>query len=263
MGSVGAVLKLIRPYTTLLAFLSIFIPVLSRTRNLIESATLAAPLLFVSMCTFLINDLDDVEKDRINHPERPLPRGEISPGFVVVLYYICLAGALFTVRFGVNDRQLIFLYFGLITLAVSYNYVVEYLPSIKAAYVAAVSTLPVLIVATLFPHERRLFCTAAAFFAFNWGRELRKDVLDRPGDTPSALHKVSSTLVARSAFALQAIALVLLTVQTDHVIDLVMSALIDVLSITAFVWWFYCDRRVGATTLMKAAMYFGLYFLMW
>lgn len=261
MGSLSATIRLARPHTTLLAFLTIFVPVFVHTRDATASLTLAAPLLFVSMCTFLLNDLNDVEKDRINHPYRPLPRGEITPVLVVIIYYICLALALFSIRFGVRHAPTAFLYYVLLILAVNYSYIVEYIAAIKAPYVAAVSTLPILIVAAHYPRRRELYLTAAAFFAFNLGRELCRDVIDRPGDGASPVHKFDPVPVARAGFSLQLAALLLIVVQVESLRDLAVLVTMVMVLAAAYVWWFKRDQPFAATEISKVAMYLGLNFL--
>jgi geranylgeranylglycerol-phosphate geranylgeranyltransferase len=261
VGTLSATIKLARPHTTLLAFLTIFAPVFAQTRDATASLTVAAPLLFVSMCTFLLNDLDDVEKDRINHPYRPLPRGEITPTLVVIIYYFCLAVALFSIRFGVKNTRAAFLYYVLLILAVNYSYIVEYLAVIKAPYVAGVSTLPILIVAALYPHRQELYLTSAAFFIFNLGRELCRDVMDRAGDIPSPIHNVDPVRVARSGFSLQAAALLLVVVQVESLRDLAICMTMVILLGAAYIWWFDRQRPFAATEMSKVAMYLGLNFL--
>ena len=169
MRLLRATVQILRLDMSLLAFLSIFVPVLVRTNDLRESVRKAAPLLFIGMCTFIINDLDDIEKDRTNHPSRPLPSGQIQPVFVAVLYFMCLAGALLTTLFCITGEYVVFLYYLVLTLCISYSYVVEYLPAFKALYVAGASAIPVLIVIAYYPNETTLYLVAAANFSFMLG----------------------------------------------------------------------------------------------
>lgn len=262
MHLIKSVLRLLRPYSSLLAFLSILIPLYVRTNDFVLSAARAAPLLFVSMCTYLSNDLDDIEKDKVNHPDRPLPSGSLAPPFVAILYYIWLALALFTIRHFIVSVHISFLYYLLLLLCISYNYVVEYLPGLKAIYVAAASSIPVLILVAYYPNETALYRIAIALFAFMLGRELCKDLLDRAGDPVSFLHRIPATRMAQLAFSAQAVGLALLIpriVDIYHFIDLVsMSALLAL----SYSFWFRLERRVAATTLMKLSIFLGLYFLL-
>jgi geranylgeranylglycerol-phosphate geranylgeranyltransferase len=214
------------------------------------------------MCTFITNDLDDIEKDKVNHPDRPLPSGNLAPTFVAVFYYFCLAMALFTTRHFVVATHVAFLYYLLLILCISYHYIVEYLPTIKAIYVAAASSVPLLILVAHYPNETALYWIAVALFAVMLGREMCKDLLDRAGDPVSFLHRIPEAVMATLAFALQALGLALLTPLVNdlkHFIGLVtMTAL---LALSGFLW-FHLQRRVAATGLMKLVIFLGLYFLL-
>lgn len=256
------VLRLVRPYSSLLAFLSILIPVFVRTADIALSLTRAAPLLFVSMCTFLSNDLDDIEKDKINHPDRPLPGGHLTPAFVTILYYICLALALFTTRHLAISSHISFLYYLLLILCISYHYVVEYLPGFKPIYVAAASSIPVIILVAYYPNETALYRVAIALFAFMLGREVCKDLLDRAGDPVSFLHRIPVTRMAMFAFSSQAIGLILLTPQVVDAYRFIDLASMTTLLAAAYYFWFHLERRVVAIALMKLSIFLGLYFLL-
>jgi geranylgeranylglycerol-phosphate geranylgeranyltransferase len=258
----NAVLQMARPYSSLLTFLSILVPVWARTDDLSLSLREAAPLLFVSICTFLINDLDDIEKDKINHPERPLPSGYVSPVFVAILYYTCLALALFTTRFCIDSSSAAFLYYLLLTMCISYGYVVEYLPGVKALYVAAASSIPVLILVAYFPNDIKLYRVAVALFSFMLGRELCKDLLDRPGDPISFLHNIEPQRIATFAFAAQGAGLILLSLRIVARFAIVDLLLMIALLVLSYLCWFTFGRQRSATALMKVVIFLGLYFLL-
>src|SRR5688572_25750894 len=99
----------------------------TRTQDVGKSFVTATPLLFISMCTFIANDLNDRERDEINHPERPLPSGHVTPAFAATLYFGSLAAALFATRYWVRE-DIAFWYYLLIALSVSYGHVVDALP---------------------------------------------------------------------------------------------------------------------------------------
>ena len=119
MQTLRAILRLTRLDSSLLAFLAIFLPFLVRTKNLSISFGKAIPLLFIFVCTFIANDLDDVERDKVNHPDRPLPAGHLTPALATVLYFTSLASALFSTRYYVPPG-IAFLYYALISLTISY-----------------------------------------------------------------------------------------------------------------------------------------------
>lgn len=256
-----AILQLIRLETSLLGFLAIFLPLLARTQDPALSLGRAMPLLFICICTFIANDLDDIERDRVNHPDRPLPAGHFSPAFAVILYFTSLALALFLTRYfippGIN-----FLYYALISLSISYDYIVEYLPSLKAPYVAVTASIPVLIVAASYPDEIKLYIVAGSLFFLTIGREMCMDIKDRGGDVVSFMHRFKPTPLAIAAFSLQTIGLFLLVVLIRKPEDFVDLIIMTFLLALAGVFWFKLASYKPALILMKIQLFVGLYFLL-
>jgi geranylgeranylglycerol-phosphate geranylgeranyltransferase len=255
-----AILKLTRVGTSLLGFFAIFIPLLARNNDLFLSFRRAVPLLFISVCTFITNDLDDIERDRINHPERPLPAGHFSPAFAVILYFSFLGLALFSTKYYI-PRGIDFFYYGSLSLAISYGYIVEYLPVFKAPYVAIASAVPIFIVANFYPNETRLYIAAGSVFLLTLGREICKDINDRVGDPVSFMHRFKPIPLAKIAFSLQLTGLFLLAIvieKTGDIIDLLAMLILLVLS---GIYWFKFESYKLALIFMKIQLFVGLYFL--
>jgi 4-hydroxybenzoate polyprenyltransferase len=83
-----AIARLTRLSSSLLSALAVFVAFLARTENFRLSLGNATPLLFIGMCTFIANDLEDLEKDRLIHPERPLPARNLTIEFAAILYFV-------------------------------------------------------------------------------------------------------------------------------------------------------------------------------
>jgi geranylgeranylglycerol-phosphate geranylgeranyltransferase len=88
-----AIIKLIRPINFLITFISVivaaFICLLDKSPGMnVFVAALAASLVMAS--GNIINDIFDIEMDKINRPWRPLPSGKISNKKALVLYFIFL-----------------------------------------------------------------------------------------------------------------------------------------------------------------------------
>jgi len=213
------------------------------------------------MCTFVANDLDDLERDRVNHPQRPLPSSRVTPPVAAVLYFGCLGASLFTTRHFV-DTRIAFWYYALTTLAISYRYVVEALSGLKAPYVATLIAVPVLIVAASYPDDKRLSAVAGSVFLFAIGRELCMDVLDRAGDARSFMHRFRAHDLSIVAFAFQTSGLAFLLVSNvRRTLDVATVTLMAVVLLTAAYYWFSASRHRVAVQLMKVEFFLGLYFL--
>src|SRR6185312_1248229 len=121
MRFVRSLLKLTRLDSSLLVALTIFIPVFARTKDLLPSLSKSIPLLFIGICTFVSNDLDDFDKDLINHPDRPLLSGHIKPPLAAGIYFLFLALTLFTTKLYIQSGTA-FWYYLFLALSISYGY---------------------------------------------------------------------------------------------------------------------------------------------
>ena len=257
---IRALVRLTRIDSSLLGFLAIYLPLLVRTNDLAFSLERAIPLLFICVCTFVANDLDDVESDKVNHPDRPLPSHQLTTTIAVVLYFTFLGLALFSTRYFVGPRTA-FWYYALIAISISYGYIVEYLPSLKAPYVAIASSTPVLIVMSFYPDETRLYIVAGSVFLLTLGRELCMNIKDRAGDAISFMSTLKPGPLASSAFSLQTFGLIFLATQSRSLGEAVsLLAMIFLLALSA-VCWFKLARYRTAIILMKLQFFAGLYFL--
>lgn len=255
-----AVLRLVRLGSSLSPFLAILVPLFLRTNNLGLSLGRATPILFICFCTFIANALDDIEKDRVNHPERPLPAQELTPAIAVTLYFIALFLALFLARHYVPER-LAFWYYGLIAISISYGYIVDFCPVLKVPYVAAtVSALPLMMTAW-FPTETRLYFVVAAVFLFTAGKEICMDIRDRQGDPVSYMHRFKPAPLAIVAFTLEGLGLLVLMAQSRRTGDVIDSIVMTALLLLAITYWFKVANYRRAIFLMRLQFLLGIYFL--
>lgn len=260
MQTASALLRLTRPASTILACLSVLLPVAARTGSMPYSVTVAVPMLFIAMCTFILNDIDDIETDKVNHPERPLPSGRLLLRFVTATYFACLALALFLTKAFVPGRAS-YLYYTLLILSINYKYAAEHFPNLKAIYVAGASIFPILVTVSLV-QSFHLYLIGASTFFFILGRELLLDYIDRAGDPASFVSSLSKRSLTLLAFGMQASGLALLLPFALDVLDILAVCLIAALSLWSFLVWVKDSESERATGIMKVQMYGGLYFLL-
>lgn len=259
MQTVRALVEIVRLDSALLGWLSIFVPLFSRTGDLGHSAGQAVPVFLICISTFIANDLDDVSRDAINHPTRPLPSGRVSPELATVVFFGSLVAALFSTKHLI-DVRLSFWYYGLTVASVTYGYVVDSLPPLKVLYVAACAAVPVVIVSRVFPDEGDLLIVALALFLATAGREACMDIRDRLGDNPSVMHRLNAHRVAAVALAAQFLALIMLA--TICSTPLQVGALAAMAATLGAAAWCWCrGRRRTAIALMKTQIALGLAFL--
>ncbi|MFX1489368.1 MAG: geranylgeranylglycerol-phosphate geranylgeranyltransferase [Promethearchaeota archaeon] len=94
-------IEILRPVNDLMGSLTVIIGILN-TRNEINLVTLIINLVlgiltyfFIAGSGMVINDYYDVEIDKINRPERPIPRGSITLKQAKVLWIVCIIIGMF------------------------------------------------------------------------------------------------------------------------------------------------------------------------
>lgn len=207
-------LKLTRLQNNIIAALSVFV-----------GAAVSSPVEFwwkvglASFSAFLIsaggnciNDVFDVEIDRINKPYRPLVRGEISLSsavwFSVVLFSLGILLSLFIkpicLQVAVLASLLLVAYSGLLKKRLLWG-------NLTVALVSASAFLYGGLIAADF----RLSLIPAGFaFLFHLGREIVKDVEDLKGDSSRGASTLPVTLGINPSLALSTLVFLVLMVLT-------------------------------------------------
>jgi geranylgeranylglycerol-phosphate geranylgeranyltransferase len=253
--------QLTRLDTCTVAFLSVALPLWSSTGDLRESIIRASPILTISMCGFVINDLHDIAKDEKNHPGRPLPSGQISPVSASILYFSLLTISLILVKTYVELRD-VYLYLVLLIGLINYNYVVFYVPTLKNLYVASVGIIPVLILGSLLPAGRMIVPVIASLFLFIFGREMLMDVEDRDGDGETLIKKIGVEKSEYLAFGIRGLAALVLSIQISDVLGLAILLAVVAADLISFFLWKRATHRVAVLLCMKLQLLAGIYYLM-
>lgn len=219
---------------------------------------------FVTAGGNVINDILDQESDRVNHPDRPLVTGAISPGAarwaatallvgaVVVAVPVAIVHPLVAVFLAAALIALLSYEFRFKSAGFGGNLLVAFLTGLVFLYGGAAAGMP----------EAVLPFGFMAFFA-TLSREVIKDMEDFTGDVdrrtlPRVRGMSFATGVARSAIvtalALSLLPLVLL-VRLDSVAGIMYTALVlvaDALFVVSVVW--LPGRLHAEQTLSKGAM---------
>ncbi len=133
----------------------------------------------------VINDIKDVEGDRINHPDRPIPKGTISPAgaFIFSIFLVILSlTASFTVSFS-----------HCIAAAIPLGLLIVYTLFLKGTPLVGNILISLLVAYTLIfgsihsPDITIILIPAFLAFLLNLSREIVKDIQDREGDLNAGL----------------------------------------------------------------------------
>ncbi len=180
--------KIIRPLNCFITFIAIFVGAVfcskgSLNIGIIVLASISGAL--TAAAGNVINDIFDLEIDKINRPERPLPKGKISKNEATVFYiflntlaligsYIINLNAFLTVLFTVI---LLFVYsYKLKKIPLVGNFIVSFMTGLAFVYGGiAVQNYSLPIIPALFA------------ILINFVREIVKDIEDIEGDSKSGI----------------------------------------------------------------------------
>lgn len=171
---------IIRPVNCLIAFFSVLVGTWIGRHILFSPPFLIAAMIGFVVCAFgnVVNDLKDIEIDKINNPTRPLPSGRVDKKIVslmAILFSVIALG--FSIRLGgvpfiiVLVTMLLLLVYALYFKKTFWgNFVVALLTGFSFLFGGAVAKNPVCFFPFLFS------------LCIHYTREVIKDVIDIEGD---------------------------------------------------------------------------------
>jgi geranylgeranylglycerol-phosphate geranylgeranyltransferase len=225
--------KLARADGAVLAFAIFFLPCYLHSGDAWRSVRTAAPIFLMALCTFILNSINDIERDQVNHPDRPIPSGAISLTSAAAIYFALFVAVAILIWDSV-PVAFHYYYLGAFILSINYNTVVNNLPALKNPYAAAGHALPVFLARAICGGDAMPLLLAPAVFLFTLGRETLMDVRDIPGDGATLVKTVSPRVAMSAAFALQGLGIVVLAGCITNAAEFAAFALI-VISFAALV----------------------------
>jgi geranylgeranylglycerol-phosphate geranylgeranyltransferase len=217
--SIPGLLAITRPVNSLVAGLAALLGYIVATGTIAPLALILVPIVFaITAGGNVFNDLCDLEIDRINRPDRPLPSGKVTPGAAGALATALFAAGLgLTIPAGlpctviaVANSLLLVAYARVLKRTVFWgNVAVSYLSASIYPFGGALAGIPAMV---------QTLPLAGITFLAMLSRELLKDAEDVPGDslagarTVPIVHGVKRTVVAAYACAIGAIAVSLLPI---------------------------------------------------
>lgn len=256
---VRATIQLTRADTSLLVFASVFIPLLLQRHDLSLALAHGLPLLTSVACTFVLNDVSDVEKDKINHPDRPLASLRVSKEFAISLYFFLLLSSIVLIKLLI-DIRLAFFYVAFLILITNYDHVVLYFPRVKNVYVSAATIFPVLILRLVSQEEKPYGLISVALFFYIFSRELLMDDLDRNGDNGTLVKGLSPRQIVRLALIIQIVTIGSLYFAITQSSQYWLYA-ISMTTVATGVYLWRVSKEHLSLFVMKVTMLFGIAFL--
>ncbi len=208
-------LKLIRLHNCLLAGIGVWLGGYLTAAYIhnyhLTLAALAAAL--VCGAGNAVNDFLDIEADKINHPSRPLPRGDL-PLYLAILIAATFNIAALVLAALVNGAVLGVVFFAIILL-LAYNFSLKKMPLWGNLAVSLLGGLTFLTGALVYGYAEISalpgpLVPAIFAFLFHFGRELIKDIQDSRGDIRVNLRTLPIIAKRRNIIALVTLVYLLL-----------------------------------------------------
>ena len=260
LAKVAAFWRLSRAEGAFLALSLIFFPYYLHSFDLAESLALSLPVVPISLCAYIINDMNDLERDAVNHPHRVLPTGKISLKAAASIYIIIFIISLIMVRVliapGVHYPYLV-----LFIASINYGTIVDHLPKLKNIYIAATCLLPFVIANTAAGTTIVSPYLMIAVFFFTLGREMLMDVRDQEGDGQTLAQALPGLTIPIIAFALHTVAIGSLVAVSNTRLRWAALAAITIILIVVMVRWRHARERGSLVNAMKIQMALFLAFL--
>lgn len=171
-------------FASLAASLALFVtnPVIGPMPHLL----LAAAFFATVSGGFLINDALDAAKDRINHIDRPVARGDLSPRTALIVGIVFSAIALLLAL--LLPLKAALLLSATVALLLAYASITRFVGGLfKTLTVAVLAPTPILTGATVGGEILHLLAPAFLVSAITVIRELAFDIADAPGDRMSGI----------------------------------------------------------------------------
>lgn len=168
-------------------------------RNSIDALFLFLSTLLAEVFLFVTNDIHNIEEDRINRPDAPLVRGDVS---LVIAWAISVVSVLLSIIiniigilfFKLNPLSALILVIALI-MGYSYNYYVKKIIFLNNVFVSVTSSLTFLY--GLYSVKASFYVLPYALFIIStlatMGREIIKGALDIKGDLMAGVRTVANT----------------------------------------------------------------------
>lgn len=198
LGEIKGLYKLGRPLTSLTGSLAVFLG------GYVSGAEQWTPVILAMVATFLIsmaanawNDYLDIDIDRINQPQRPLPSGKVTPQAALAFSIILtLIGLLISILI---NWPVFAIALGSTILLYLYSWKLKSTVLLGNFTIASISAMSAIFGGVAAGHPLPSFWLAAIIFTAIMGREILKTLADYEGDLRQHCRTISTAWGQRPA----------------------------------------------------------------
>jgi len=208
MARLNSAITLIRPINSIMVGFAVIVGIGVASPSMILSIYSLLGFLtgfFISSFSMVVNDYYDIEVDKVNRPDRPLPSGTISPDFAITLALILLSiGIASSIMISFNNFVIASVF---AFLAWFYNFWGKRRGFIGNIMVAASVAIPYIYggMAVNNAYKPLLIWLALTSFLAGTGREVIKTISDVEGDELRGIKSIARAYGSRFASILGAL----------------------------------------------------------
>jgi geranylgeranylglycerol-phosphate geranylgeranyltransferase len=178
-----AIVKIVRPLNFLITYISVIVAaVICLPGHSIELNVFLAALAasFVMASGNIINDIYDIDIDRVNKPSRPLPSKKISIKEAYIFYFVFIAASVFISSL-LNEKAIAIVLVSILLLFF-YSKYLKRIPLVGNITVAILTGLVFIFGGVVVDNPIAAIVPAVFAFLINLIREIVKDMEDVEGD---------------------------------------------------------------------------------
>ncbi|HUF27520.1 MAG TPA: UbiA family prenyltransferase [Gemmatimonadaceae bacterium] len=260
MRSARAIFALVRWRNALLAAAGVLLGAWWANGAPLTTSPLLAALAAIALAAFAnaFNDVCDLEIDRVAHPARPLPRGDLRPRTALAIARsAALAGV---VAAALARPALGVLSIAVVALMHSYSRTLAARGAVGNLVVAVLASLPFLYGAWSVGAPEAALPLLALAVPLHFAREVAKDLEDAHADAP--LRRTLPVLLgrrgARGVFVIALLVFVAVLARFAVARPLFALLVLPALALCAAATWCVVAERRGSAVLLKSAMLWAM-----
>ena len=176
-------IKITRPLNVLITFIVVVVAILISSQNQIEFSKIILTSIAAALTAAagnVVNDIYDIETDKVSHPQRILVQGLISKKEAVFLYILLNILTIILVTY-ISDFLITIVLLSIVLLFV-YSYYLKKLPLVGNILIAFLTGLAFIYGGFVANNPYRAMVPAVFAFLINLIREVVKDIQDIEGD---------------------------------------------------------------------------------
>jgi geranylgeranylglycerol-phosphate geranylgeranyltransferase len=193
-------ITLIRPLNFLITFITVIIAAIICNKGDYSTAKVLLAALtasFTMSAGNVINDIFDINGDKINHPARPLPLGAISLNSALIFYYILISASVILSVF-ISDINLI-INLAAVILLYLYSFRLKQIVLLGNIVIASLTGLAFIYGGIAVNNFYYSIIPALFAFLINLIREIVKDMEDSEGDLSEGISSFAATFGLKTA----------------------------------------------------------------